>query len=159
MKKLPLSRLTRFVATTSSPLVLTTCQIDVTVNAPSAGKITELLANEEDTVAVGQDLFKFEPGAAGESKSEESTPPAEESKEPKSTDSTEPADQQKEKTSEKTPPPPPKAESAVEKKKDSGASSPKPSPAPKKEESKPTPAPTSSSAPPAGNRSETRVSC
>ncbi len=41
-------------------------QIDVSVNAPKAGKITELLANEEDTVTVGQDLFKYEPGAAGE---------------------------------------------------------------------------------------------
>lgn len=41
-------------------------QIDVTVNAPTAGKITALLANEEDTVTVGQDLFKIEPGAEGE---------------------------------------------------------------------------------------------
>ena len=38
----------------------------MSVNAPKAGKITELLFQEEDTVAVGQDLFKFEPGAAGE---------------------------------------------------------------------------------------------
>lgn len=36
------------------------------MNAPAAGKITEHLANEEDTVTVGQDLFKFEPGAAGD---------------------------------------------------------------------------------------------
>lgn len=43
-----------------------TDKIDVSVNAPAAGKITALLANEEDTVTVGQDLFKFEPGAAGE---------------------------------------------------------------------------------------------
>lgn len=43
-----------------------TDKIDVTVNAPAAGKITALLANEEDTVTVGQDLFKFEPGAAGD---------------------------------------------------------------------------------------------
>lgn len=39
-------------------------QIDVAVNAPKAGTITELLAAEEDTVAVGQDLFRMEPGAA-----------------------------------------------------------------------------------------------
>jgi len=37
-------------------------QIDVTVNAPKAGTIVELLAQEEQTVTVGQDLFKIEPG-------------------------------------------------------------------------------------------------
>jgi 2-oxoglutarate dehydrogenase E2 component (dihydrolipoamide succinyltransferase) len=41
-------------------------QIDVAVNAPTSGTITELLANEEDTVTVGQDLLKIEPGAAPE---------------------------------------------------------------------------------------------
>ncbi|GJN89089.1 hypothetical protein Rhopal_002063-T1 [Rhodotorula paludigena] len=41
-----------------------TDKIDVAVNAPKAGTLTELLANEEDTVAVGQDLFKLEPGEA-----------------------------------------------------------------------------------------------
>lgn len=40
----------------------------MSVNAPKAGKITALLAEEEDNVTVGQDLFKFEPGAAGECK-------------------------------------------------------------------------------------------
>lgn len=39
-------------------------QIDVTVNAPQSGTIVETLANEEDTVTVGQDLFKLEPGEA-----------------------------------------------------------------------------------------------
>lgn len=37
-------------------------QIDVTVNAPQSGTIVETMADEEDTVAVGQDLFKLEPG-------------------------------------------------------------------------------------------------
>lgn len=41
-------------------------QIDVSVNAPKAGKITELLAEEESTVTVGQDLFKLAPGESGE---------------------------------------------------------------------------------------------
>jgi hypothetical protein len=36
-------------------------QIDVPVNAPTAGKIVELLAKEEDTVTVGQELFRIEP--------------------------------------------------------------------------------------------------
>lgn len=40
-------------------------KIDVTVNAPVSGKIVELLANEEDTVTVGQDLFRIEAGEAG----------------------------------------------------------------------------------------------
>jgi 2-oxoglutarate dehydrogenase E2 component (dihydrolipoamide succinyltransferase) len=39
----------------------------VSVNAPAAGKITELLVSEEDTVTVGQDLFRFAPGEGGES--------------------------------------------------------------------------------------------
>jgi 2-oxoglutarate dehydrogenase E2 component (dihydrolipoamide succinyltransferase) len=37
-------------------------QIDVQVNSPQAGTIIELLAKEEDTVTVGQDLFRIEPG-------------------------------------------------------------------------------------------------
>lgn len=41
-------------------------QIDVAVNAPKAGVLTELLANEEDTVAVGQDLFKLDPNGKAE---------------------------------------------------------------------------------------------
>ena len=36
----------------------------MTVNAPVSGTIVELLANEEDTVTVGQDLFKIEAGAS-----------------------------------------------------------------------------------------------
>ena len=40
-------------------------QIDVSVNAPTAGTITEHLAGEEDTVTVGQDLFRIEPGEGG----------------------------------------------------------------------------------------------
>lgn len=41
-----------------------TDKIDVAVNAPEAGTIMELLANEEDTVTVGQDLIRLEIGAA-----------------------------------------------------------------------------------------------
>jgi 2-oxoglutarate dehydrogenase E2 component (dihydrolipoamide succinyltransferase) len=37
-----------------------TDKIDVAVNAPKAGTIKELLANEEDTVTVRQDLVKLE---------------------------------------------------------------------------------------------------
>lgn len=35
------------------------------MNAPKSGKIVELLAKEEDTVSVGQDLFRIEPGEGG----------------------------------------------------------------------------------------------
>ncbi|KAI2602994.1 2-oxoacid dehydrogenase acyltransferase [Hypoxylon fragiforme] len=43
-----------------------TDKIDVAVNAPEAGVLTELLANEEDTVTVDQEIAKIEPGAAPE---------------------------------------------------------------------------------------------
>lgn len=41
-------------------------QIDIAVNAPKSGTLKEHLAAEEDTVTVGQDLFKFEAGGAPE---------------------------------------------------------------------------------------------
>ncbi|KAH8920134.1 dihydrolipoamide succinyltransferase, partial [Atractiella rhizophila] len=62
-----------------------TDKIDVSVNAPSAGTITELLAKEEDTVSVGQDLFKLEAGGKGADKKGEAkspTPSQEEKPEP-----------------------------------------------------------------------------
>jgi len=40
-----------------------TDKIDVAVNAPQSGVITELLVDEESTVTVGQDIFKLEVGA------------------------------------------------------------------------------------------------
>ncbi|KAF8438172.1 hypothetical protein L210DRAFT_3613065 [Boletus edulis BED1] len=42
-----------------------TDKIDVTVNASVSGTIVELLANEEDTVTVGQELFRIEAGEVG----------------------------------------------------------------------------------------------
>ncbi|MCJ1314286.1 2-oxoglutarate dehydrogenase complex E2 component [Agyrium rufum] len=42
-----------------------TDKIDVSVNAPEAGIVKEFLANEDDTVTVGQDLIKLEPGEGG----------------------------------------------------------------------------------------------
>jgi 2-oxoglutarate dehydrogenase E2 component (dihydrolipoamide succinyltransferase) len=89
-------------------------QIDVSVNAPASGKITELLVNEEDTVTVGQDLFRFAPGEADKSSasaatSSEAAPQAGDAVEPR-------ADSPK-----KEPPPPPPQERS------------KPAPAPKEE--------------------------
>ncbi|KAL8849459.1 MAG: hypothetical protein Q9221_005541 [Calogaya cf. arnoldii] len=43
-----------------------TDKIDVSVNAPQAGTIKEFLVQEEDTVEVGQDLLKLEPGEASQ---------------------------------------------------------------------------------------------
>jgi 2-oxoglutarate dehydrogenase E2 component (dihydrolipoamide succinyltransferase) len=50
------------VAADEEVATIETDKIDVSVNAPQAGKIVELLAKEEDTVTVGQDLFRIEPG-------------------------------------------------------------------------------------------------
>lgn len=78
-----------------------TDKIDVAVNAPKAGTITETLANEEDTVTVGQDLFKFEPGeggaAAKEDKGGEEQPSSEAAKsEPQQEKEAETPEQKKE---------------------------------------------------------------
>jgi len=125
-----------------------TDKIDVTVNAPSAGKITELLANEEDTVSVGQDLFRFEAGAAGESASSESSESKQESSPPKEKEESKPAPPKEEKK-EKKPSPPPASPPKEEKKKESPPSAPK-----KKEENK---SKGESAAMSVGNRNETRV--
>lgn len=124
-----------------------TDKIDVSVNAPTAGKIVELLAKEEDTVSVGQDLFIIEPGEGGASAAPE---------EPK-TDPEEPKDQQLDKTT-----PEPRAPSAAEKQ--SGSIPPEGPKESKKEVKKQesTPKEDKSKAPPPapkvpGNRGETRV--
>lgn len=115
-----------------------TDKIDVSVNAPEAGTITELLVKEEDTVTVGQDLIKLELGGApAEGKKEE---PANE--EPK-----EPAPKEQETAQEEKKPEPPKEES-------------KPQPPPQQEKK---PAPAKEEQPkktesPFGNREERRVS-
>ncbi|KAF8842950.1 dihydrolipoamide succinyltransferase [Paxillus ammoniavirescens] len=129
-----------------------TDKIDVTVNAPMAGTIVELLANEEDTVSVGQDLFRIEAGDGGRcllSGLEQTT--TEEPKElpdsSKKADAEEPKDQQVEKAA-----PPPPAPSEADKK--SAPQVPKESKKELKSESKP-----ATTAPPKapGSRNETRV--
>lgn len=122
------------------------------MNAPAAGRITEHLANEEDTVSVGQDLFRFEPGAAGEA-----APKEQKSEEPKETkDAAEPKDQQVDKS---TPPPPAPSPEEVRKPDPAGVQggtakkevkeTSKPAP---KESKQPTPTPRVP-----GSRGETRV--
>lgn len=172
-----------FVEADEEVATIETDKIDVSVNAPKAGKITALLAEEEDTVTVGQDLFKFEPGATGECESfsscynvgflpifksccaSASSGSAEKpSEEPKSQenpaetkDPAEPKDQQVEKKLPESPPP-----------KESEKKSPQPSPPPPKDgasksdkpkETGKSEKPEKPAAPPKvpGSRNETRV--
>ncbi|KAI6124585.1 hypothetical protein EDD16DRAFT_1562637 [Pisolithus croceorrhizus] len=130
-----------------------TDKIDVTVNAPVSGTIVELLANEEDTVVVGQDLLKIEAGAAPPKTDEspEELPPSS-----KKGDSEEPADQQVDKSS----PPPPQPSGADKR----GGGIPSDGPKEEKKElkedaktsAKKEEAPAAPSKPP-GGRNETRV--
>ncbi|KAK4194437.1 putative dihydrolipoyllysine-residue succinyltransferase [Triangularia verruculosa] len=53
-----------FVEADEEIATIETDKIDVAVNAPEAGVIKEFLANEEDTVVVGQDLVRIELGGA-----------------------------------------------------------------------------------------------
>lgn len=67
MSLLQLKR-TRYVSPVASFILVShsrkrKLKIDVAVNAPEAGTVKEYLANEEDTVIVGQDLVKLELGA------------------------------------------------------------------------------------------------
>jgi 2-oxoglutarate dehydrogenase E2 component (dihydrolipoamide succinyltransferase) len=120
----------------------------VSVNAPASGKITELLVNEEDTVTVGQDLFRFAQGEAGESSASaattsEATPQAEKG------DAVEPkADSPK-----REPPPPPPAPAKGRSKMEVKD---KPAPPPK-EESKQSTSPATFAAVRGPSRNENRV--
>ncbi|TEB19590.1 CoA-dependent acyltransferase [Coprinellus micaceus] len=126
-----------------------TDKIDVQVNAPKSGTIVKLLANEEDTVTVGQDLFVIEEGEVSSEAPKEESKPAAETK-----DASEPKDQQVDKKlpqesapapSDKSKPPPRPTETRDE---------------PKPKESKPASKESKAPAAPrpaAGARTETRV--
>ncbi|KAF9437571.1 2-oxoglutarate dehydrogenase complex E2 component [Entomortierella beljakovae] len=53
-----------FVALDEEVATIETDKVDVAVNSPKSGTIVELFASEDDTVAVGADLFKLELGDA-----------------------------------------------------------------------------------------------
>ncbi|KAI1656150.1 2-oxoacid dehydrogenase acyltransferase [Daldinia decipiens] len=132
-----------------------TDKIDVPVNAPESGVLRELLANEEDTVTVDQEIAKIEAGAApeGGAKSEGTEEPPK--KEEASTESR-PAPSEGENKPE-----PPKSESKPESKPEQSKPQP-PTPAPPKKESTPKqsqPAKDSSAStgPVLGSREERRV--
>ncbi|KAF7928905.1 uncharacterized protein EAE97_009747 [Botrytis byssoidea] len=127
-----------------------TDKIDVAVNAPEAGTIKEFLANEEDTVTVGQDLIRLELGGApeGGDKEKASSEPKEAASKDQSTSSDpEPSKKEDSKPKEDSSSPPP-----TEKK-----SEPKETPKPKPSESKKQESSSSTSGPSLGNREERRV--
>jgi len=129
-----------------------TDKIDVAVNAPAAGVITELLVSEGDTVTVGQDLAKIDAGAegGGESKAkqepkspasdaqETSSQPEGQTEQPKEggADKAEKKPEDKQEMKETPPPPPPKE---PEPKKESKQEPKKESKQEPKKESKPEP--------------------
>ncbi|EGO29844.1 hypothetical protein SERLADRAFT_458150 [Serpula lacrymans var. lacrymans S7.9] len=146
-----------------------TDKIDVTVNASKAGKIVELLAKEDDTVVVGQDLFRIEVGEGGQTSSpspkeqETSEEPKELAEESKVKDPEEPKDQQVDKKPSEHPPPsgkdklsggiPPEGPKEVKKDVAKGKDIP-----PSKGTAAEKPKPSSAAAPKApGSRNETRV--
>ncbi|EHL00041.1 putative Dihydrolipoyllysine-residue succinyltransferase component of 2-oxoglutarate dehydrogenase complex, mitochondrial [Glarea lozoyensis 74030] len=141
-----------FVEQDEEIATIETDKIDVAVNAPEAGTIKEFLANEEDTVTVGQDLVRLELGGegGGEKKEKaEATPkeaaskdqPTSSDPEPKK-DTPEPKKETPEPKKEESSPPPQKSEPKK--------------PSPPKQESKKDDS-KSSSAPTLGNREERRV--
>lgn len=133
-----------------------TDKIDVAINAPSAGTIKKFLANEEDTVEVGQDLIVMElggePGQKAEKASEQPKEPASDSQQT----SSQPSGGKEQEGESK--PEPPKQESKPEPpKQESKPEPPKQQEQPKKE-SKPQPSKQESSADmPYGSREERRV--
>lgn len=97
-----------------------TDKIDVEVNAPAAGTITELLAEVEDTVEVGQDLAKIEEGAAPEgSKKEEAKEEAKEEPKEEESKKEEPKKEEPKKESKPAPKKEAKSEPKKEAKKES----------------------------------------
>ncbi len=130
---------------------LTALQIDVAVNAPEAGTIKEFLANEEDTVTVGQDLVKLELGGPkeGGGKKEASSEPKEAASGDQST-SSDPEPPRKD-DSKPAPPPEEKKPSTPAQEQSKKETPPKQTEAPKSESK------SSSSATTLGSREERRV--
>ncbi|KAF8707952.1 2-oxoacid dehydrogenases acyltransferase (catalytic domain), partial [Rhizoctonia solani] len=128
-----------------------TDKIDVTVNAPMSGKIVELLFNEEDTVTVGADMFRIEPGEGGASASSQA--PKEEKKPEPAAEESKPAPKEE---SEPAPAPPKEEKKEVKESKKEEKSEKKEDKKEKKEKKEDkkeyeTPKPV------AGSRGETRV--
>ncbi|KAF2144696.1 uncharacterized protein K452DRAFT_349728 [Aplosporella prunicola CBS 121167] len=127
-----------------------TDKIDVSVNAPEAGTIKELLVKEEDTVTVGQDLISMELGGApsGGKKEQGKEQPKEPASKEQETSSQPKGGQEQEKSQDK--PAPPKEEKKPEPPKEEKKSQPAPSKQAKEEQPK-------KSDTPFGSREERRV--
>ncbi|KAF9953553.1 2-oxoglutarate dehydrogenase complex E2 component [Mortierella alpina] len=113
-----------FVALDEEIATIETDKVDVAVNSPKSGTILELYAKEEDTVAVGADLFKLELGdgpAGGNAEAKKDEPRKEQAK-------------KEEPNKEQVKDEPPKQEQPQkdEPKKEAPAAAPKSSPAPAK---------------------------
>ncbi|KAG0323094.1 2-oxoglutarate dehydrogenase complex E2 component [Dissophora globulifera] len=76
-----------FIAIDEEAATIETDKVDIAVNSPKSGTIVELYAKEEDTVAVGADLFKIElgdaPAGGAPAKKEEPKKEAPKKEEPK----------------------------------------------------------------------------
>lgn len=120
-----------------------TDKIDVSVNAPAAGVITELLVGEGDTVTVGQEIAKIDAGASGggaqEAKQEPKSPASdaqETSSQPKG-EVEQPKQEEKKKEpkqEEKKETPPPPTPKEPEQKKEASTETKKEPPKPAKQE-------------------------
>lgn len=139
-----------------------TDKIDVAVNAPEPGTIKEFLANEEDTVTVGQDLLKLElggPPKGGEKQQGGQEPKAPATDEQSTSSDPEPQKDEVKSEQELSPPPETKPEPPKQERKPDPAPN-EPSkqkePSPKPQESK-KPEPKSKDTAPLGNREERRV--
>ncbi|KAN0101770.1 dihydrolipoyllysine-residue succinyltransferase component of 2-oxoglutarate dehydrogenase-like protein complex [Hyaloscypha variabilis] len=141
-----------FVEQDEEIATIETDKIDVAVNAPEAGTIKEFLANEEDTVTVGQDLVRLELGGAPSGGEKEKA--ASEPKEPASKDQSTSSDPEPSTKEEPKPKDESKTPSPSQGKKPEPNKEPAPSKQsePKKTDSKP-----STSAPAFGSREERRV--
>ncbi|KAG0643449.1 hypothetical protein HOY80DRAFT_1033135 [Tuber brumale] len=139
-----------FVQQDEEIATIETDKIDVAINAPEAGTITELLVEEEATVTVGQDLLKLEPGGAPEGSGGKQEVAREEPKAP--------ADAAQEPGSKQAPPKEGREEGGPvpEAKKEPTPSSP-PAPEPPKQAEQQKPKPVAPSQEGLGNREEKRV--
>ena len=136
------------------------------MNAPEPGTIKEFLANEEDTVTVGQDLLKMELGAPpkGGEKQQGGQEPKAPASEEQSTSSHPEPQKDEAKTGQYSPPAPSSSEKEPEPSKQESKPSPPPNESPRQKEpsSKPQESRNPETKPkdtaPLGNREERRAS-
>ncbi|KAI9852905.1 MAG: 2-oxoglutarate dehydrogenase complex E2 component [Vezdaea acicularis] len=146
-----------FVEQDEEIATIETDKIDVAVNAPEPGTIKEYLANEEDTVIVGQDLVKIDTG--GSPKESGTTQAKEEPKSPAPKE--QPTSSDPKPSQESAPPPEPERKPGPKeteaKPSESKPQVPAPPPPPKQQDAKKPESKTKATESPSGNREERRV--